>query len=94
MASPLLLLPYAEGRVLSFAVELNAGAASRYVALLAATMSCWDEAARHFSLALELNTRMGAQPCAAHTQHDYARMLLARDGPGDLSYLTSSVSQR
>ena len=26
---------------------------------------------------------MGARPWLAHTQHDYARMLLARDAPGD-----------
>jgi hypothetical protein len=30
-----------------------------------------------------MNTRMGARPWLAHTQDDYARMLLARAGPGD-----------
>lgn len=30
-----------------------------------------------------MNTRMGARPWLAHTQDDYARMLLDRDRPGD-----------
>ena len=33
--------------------------------------------------ALELNARMGGKPWVAHTQCDYARMLLARNLPGD-----------
>jgi len=37
----------------------------------------------HFEDALEMNARMGARPWLAHTQRDYARMLLARDGSGD-----------
>lgn len=30
-----------------------------------------------------MNTRMGARPWLVRTQGDYARMLLARDEPGD-----------
>jgi hypothetical protein len=30
-----------------------------------------------------VNARIGARPWVAHTRHDYARMLLARAGPGD-----------
>ena len=30
-----------------------------------------------------MNTRMGARPWLAHTQHAYATMLLARNQPGD-----------
>ena len=43
----------------------------------------WAEAELHYEDALALNTRMGARPWLAHTQHDYARMLLARNGHGD-----------
>ena len=43
----------------------------------------WDAAVRHFEAALELNARMGGKPWVAHTQCDYARMLLARNLPGD-----------
>jgi hypothetical protein len=51
--------------------------------LLAATMERWSDAARHFEDALAMNERMGARPWLAHTQHDYARMLLARGNPED-----------
>jgi hypothetical protein len=30
-----------------------------------------------------MNARMGARPWLAHTQRDYARMLVARNAPGD-----------
>jgi hypothetical protein len=30
-----------------------------------------------------MNESMGARPWVAHTQEDYARMLLARNAPGD-----------
>src|SRR3989337_2910430 len=56
---------------------------SRDLGMLAATMSRWDEAEKHFEDALEMNARMGARPFVAHTQHQYANMLLARDAPGD-----------
>jgi tetratricopeptide (TPR) repeat protein len=47
-----------------------------YLGLLAATMSHWEEAAAHFQDALEVNARMGARPGLAHTQHEYAQLLL------------------
>ena len=59
------------------------GSVSRYLGMLAATLERWDDAAGHFEDALAMNERMGARPWLAHTQHDYARMLLVRDGPGD-----------
>ena len=77
-----LLLPYA-GFASSQAVEVSIGSASRYLGILARTMSRFDEAERHFDGALAMNTRMGAKPWVAHTQFDYAEMLLARDQPGD-----------
>ncbi|MGH8632351.1 MAG: tetratricopeptide repeat protein, partial [Burkholderiales bacterium] len=46
-------------------------------------MRRWEDAERHFQDALEMNTRMGARPWVAWTQHDYARMLLARHRKGD-----------
>ena len=59
------------------------GAASRYLGMLATTMERWEEAAQHFEDALAMNARMGARPWLAHTQHQYAVMLLARNQPGD-----------
>ena len=46
-------------------------------------MTRWSDAEPHFEDALELNERMGARPWLAHTQHDYAEMLLARDEAAD-----------
>jgi DNA-binding NarL/FixJ family response regulator len=51
--------------------------------MLAATMERWEDAMQHFEDALAMNTRMGARPWLAHTQHQYAVMLLARHQPGD-----------
>jgi DNA-binding SARP family transcriptional activator len=63
--------------------ELCWGSVSRGLGVLAATISRWDEAARHFDAALEQNEAMGARPALAYTRYDYARMLLARGEPGD-----------
>src|SRR5439155_13284800 len=51
----------------------------------ATTLSRWEEAARHFEDALEMNTRLGARPFVARTQHAYARLLFARGWPGDVA---------
>jgi DNA-binding SARP family transcriptional activator len=72
-----LLLPYA-GRNVNSVGEVSTGAVSRYLGLLAATLSRYDDAANHFESALEMNARMGARPWLAHTKHDYATMILER----------------
>ncbi len=77
-----LLLPYAARNALT-PQELCFGSVARGLGLLAATRGEWEAAAAHFEAALELNDRMGARPWLAHTQHDYGRMLLRRDAPGD-----------
>jgi tetratricopeptide (TPR) repeat protein len=59
------------------------GSVARYLGLLATMLGRPDDAVRHFEDALAMNERMGARPWLAFTQEDYARMLLARDGPGD-----------
>jgi DNA-binding CsgD family transcriptional regulator/tetratricopeptide (TPR) repeat protein len=71
-----LLLPYDGHNVVVGGGVAYLGAASRYLGLLAVTMSRWDEAERHFQDALEMDARMGAKTWLAHTQYDYARMLL------------------
>ena len=50
---------------------------------LTTALERWDEAERHFEDALAMNTRMEAWPWLAHTQYQYATMLLARDQAGD-----------
>jgi DNA-binding NarL/FixJ family response regulator len=59
------------------------GSASRHLGALAATMRRWADAERHFEAGLEMNARQGARPWLAHTQHQYARMLLSRNAIGD-----------
>jgi DNA-binding SARP family transcriptional activator/tetratricopeptide (TPR) repeat protein len=78
------LSPYA-GRVATSYPEIGLGAVARYLGLLAMAESRWDDAARHFERALEVNGRIGADPWLARTQEDYARMLRARGRAGDES---------
>ena len=77
-----LLLPYAD-RIAVIYPELATGSVSRYLGILATTAARWDDAERHFEVAVEMNERIGARPWLAHTQADYARMLSARGQRGD-----------
>jgi DNA-binding SARP family transcriptional activator len=77
-----LLVPYADLNG-SNADEVATGSVSRTLGVLASVLSRWDDGVRHFEAAAVHNQRMGARPWLAHTQHDYAKMLLARDLPGD-----------
>ncbi len=78
-----LLSPYAGRTVVIGQAAACYGALSRYLGALATTLERWDEAAQHFEDALAMNTRMEAWPWLAHTQYQYAIMLLARDQAGD-----------
>ena len=78
------LLPHNGYNILVGPTAACYGAAARYLGMLAATMSRWEEAQGHFENALAMNARMGAKPWLAHTQHEYARMLLRRGHPDDV----------
>ncbi|HEX9105563.1 MAG TPA: LuxR C-terminal-related transcriptional regulator, partial [Longimicrobiales bacterium] len=78
-----LLVPYAGRLVLSITAGVCRGAVDRYLGRLAGTLGRQETAARHFEAALALNAAAGAWPWLAHTQHDYARLLLAHNRPGD-----------
>jgi DNA-binding SARP family transcriptional activator len=77
-----LLSPYADRCAVAF-VLLSNGSVSRLLGLLATTLSRYEDAARHFEHALTMNAQIRSPLWIAHTQHDYARMLLARRQPGD-----------
>jgi tetratricopeptide (TPR) repeat protein len=77
-----LLLPHARRNAVSHPV-CAFGSVSRYLGLLGSTLRRFEDAERHFDAALEMNECMGAYPWVAHTQHDYARVLLARRAKGD-----------
>ena len=79
-----LLLPY-EGRIEAVAGRALAswGAVDRHLGVMAAAMSRWEDAERHFEAALRENERLGFRPWLAWTRCQYAQMLGARDAPGD-----------
>ena len=72
------------------------GSVSRPLGLLAETLGRYDDARRHFEDGLAHNRRMGARLWVAHTQHEFARMLLQRYGPAErdraLTMLTEGLS--
>jgi tetratricopeptide (TPR) repeat protein len=69
------------------------GAVSRYLGLLASTLRRFEDAEHHFEDALAMNERMGARPWLAHTQLDYARMLLAGGGPSERQHAQELLDQ-
>ena len=56
------------------------GAASRYLGMLSVALGDFKKAARHFEHALEMNTASGSRPWLAHTQAEYANLLLKIGG--------------
>jgi class 3 adenylate cyclase/tetratricopeptide (TPR) repeat protein len=78
-----ILLPFAGRNVVVSTAAACYGALSRYLGALATTLERWDDAVRHFEDALAMNARMGARVWLAHTQQQYATMLLARHQSGD-----------
>jgi DNA-binding SARP family transcriptional activator/tetratricopeptide (TPR) repeat protein len=86
-----LLLPHA-GRNASNADEISVGDVSRSLGNAAHALSRFDEAVRHFEAALAANARMGTRPWLARTRQDYARMLQARRGPGDMEHAEALIA--
>ena len=77
-----LILPYSGSNVLAGNLVYY-GSADRHLGMLCATMRNWPDAERHFAAALATNRRAGARLPLAHTQYDFAAMLLARQAAGD-----------
>jgi tetratricopeptide (TPR) repeat protein len=77
-----LLLPYGD-RIAFCYPELSTGSVARYLGILASTLRRFEDAEAHLESALELDRKVGARPSVAHSQHEYARLLLARNGRGD-----------
>jgi len=78
-----LLLPCAGRNIVVGTGTICLGAAETSLGPLAATMGRWTEAERHFEDAMQMHRKLEAPPLIAHTQREYAEMLLARDAPGD-----------
>jgi tetratricopeptide (TPR) repeat protein len=88
-----LLLPYAHRCATVGVAAASRGSVARSLGLLATVLARYDDAERHFEAALQMNTRIRARVWVAHTQHDYARMLVARDRPGDREKATALAAQ-
>jgi tetratricopeptide (TPR) repeat protein len=73
-----LLEPFADRVVISGPSASCAGAAARYLGLLAETLGRHADALRHYDAALALNERIASRPYVAYTRCDQARVLLAR----------------
>ncbi|MGH2757536.1 MAG: hypothetical protein ACRDI3_07090, partial [Actinomycetota bacterium] len=77
-----ILLPYSDLNAYATS-DISIGSVARGLGILATTMRRFDDAARHFDRALEMNFRLRASPWIARTQRDYGQMLRARDAHGD-----------
>jgi DNA-binding SARP family transcriptional activator/tetratricopeptide (TPR) repeat protein len=87
-----LLLPWAGSNVMDMAEGIR-GSVSRYLGLLATTLGRLDDAASHYEAALAMNRRLKARPWVAHTQVDYAGMLLVRDQPDDREHADALLDE-
>jgi tetratricopeptide (TPR) repeat protein len=77
-----MLLPY-ERLYAQAPVESVFGAVARGLGVLATALARFDDAERHFEVAIKTERAMKATPWLAHAQHDYAAMLLARGDAED-----------
>jgi tetratricopeptide (TPR) repeat protein len=88
-----LLLPYDDRMVtVGFAVAFW-GAVSHHLGALATALGAWDEAERHYRVALEAHTRMGAEPWQNRTRFGWAEVLLRRGRDGDERLAASLIEQ-
>jgi DNA-binding SARP family transcriptional activator len=77
------LLAACDGLYTHAPIEATFGSMARGLGVLATTLGRFEDAERHFEVAIATERKMGAHPWLAHAQHDMAAMLLARRGPGD-----------
>jgi DNA-binding SARP family transcriptional activator len=77
-----LLLPYEHVYALA-TIEAVFGSLARGLGVLATTLHRFDDAERHFEVAMQTERRMRARPWLAHAQHDLAAMLLTRGEADD-----------
>jgi DNA-binding SARP family transcriptional activator/tetratricopeptide (TPR) repeat protein len=72
------LLPYDRLNVVTGLAISCPGSVELHLGMVAATAERWDEADRHFTSARAMDERLRSPPLAAHTEHEHARMLMAR----------------
>ena len=74
------LAPYAD-RCAVLGDAICRGSVSRYLGMLATTVSRWDEADKHFERGLAMDARIGAVISMAYGHHEYGRSLIRRGDP-------------
>jgi class 3 adenylate cyclase len=79
------LRPFANRNVVVGGGWVCHGSISRFLGMLATVLERWDDAERHYAVALQMNQRLKARPLVALTRSDYAHMLAERGRPGDLA---------
>lgn len=92
LAGPLLehISPFGDQYVMSF---VALGAAGRFIGALEATLGRYEDADRSFSTAAHMEQTAGAVIHLARTRVEWARMLLARRGPGDADRATALLDE-
>jgi tetratricopeptide (TPR) repeat protein len=78
-----LFLPYDSRTIVAGPAIVCHGSAAHYLGVLAATIGRRDDAARHFSEAIEMHERMGALPYLAHSLREYASLLASSHATDD-----------
>ncbi|MGQ0833079.1 MAG: hypothetical protein ACT4OV_15535 [Microthrixaceae bacterium] len=78
-------------RLIAVGGYMHMGPVDRYLGILAAALGRFDDAERHFEVAVDIETRLGARPWLVRTHLWFARMLVARAGPGDGDRATSML---
>ncbi len=87
-----MLLPYE--RLYAMApVEALFGSVARALGVLATALGRFDEAERHFEVAIEIESTMRARPWLAHARHDFAAMLLVRASAGDAGHARTQLEE-
>jgi hypothetical protein len=78
-----MLLPYAEFVLVVGNATACLGSTARYLGQLATLLERFDAAEQHFEFAGDLNRRTAAAPWLAHSNYEFARMLIRRGDTGD-----------
>jgi len=74
-------------------IAVTRGCTAHYLGMLAAMMGRYDEAEEHFLAAKGLVTRLDVPAALAHSHLEWARMLFARDQPGDADRARQLLTQ-
>ncbi|MFP3566150.1 AAA family ATPase [Paraburkholderia sp. SIMBA_030] len=80
------LLPFRDQVVTVPVFTVCCGSAARYLGMLAGALGDWSAAEEHFEYALRMDERLRAWPWLAHSRHEFAVMLSARNRQGDRAW--------